>query len=333
MHFYPNIRNILFWFDPERVHHMTLSMLNLAYKMGLLKKLYKPVDNPREIFGISITNPVGLAAGFDRHIEYVPALAQLGFGFIEVGTITKRPQAGNPRPRLFRIPQKEALINRMGFPSKGLAHALAQLKKLQFNGVLGINIGKNKDTPNDEAIAEYVTLFTALSPYASYITINISSPNTQGLRDWQQKDALFKLLQALKKAQGTLASKKYVPLVVKISPDLSPGEVQEMADVFLDQKVDGVIATNTTLSRDSIQDASLAQERGGLSGRPLGHRANEIISELGQYLRDDIPIIGCGGIMDETSAKAKLQAGAKLLQIYTGLIYAGPGLIEKLAKL
>jgi dihydroorotate dehydrogenase len=285
--------------------------------------------------GLTFPNRVGLAAGLDKNADYVDALAALGFGFIEVGTITPRPQQGNPQPRLFRLTEQKAVINRMGFNNKGIEHAVRQLEKTRYRGILGINIGKNKDTPLDKAIDDYLTGFRALWKYASYITINISSPNTPGLRDLQHGDMLDSLLAALKQEQARIAAqeKKYVPLVVKISPDLSAQELQELASVLLQRQVDGVIATNTTLRRDGTEQSPFTKEAGGLSGKPLEKLSTQIISQLCAALQDKIPVIASGGVMDRQSAADKLNAGAKLLQVYTGFIYGGVNIISELGKL
>lgn len=282
--------------------------------------------------GLTFPNIVGLSAGFDRNGEAIDALSSLGFGFIEIGTVVPKPQSGNPLPRLFRLIKEEALINRIGFASKGMDYVAAQLEKRKYQGILGINIGKNKETPNEHAIDDYLQVFQKLWRYASYITINISSPNTPGLRALQQTEALTALLQRLKQAQQTIADQqqKYVPLVVKISPDLSTEEITSLANVLLQLHIDGVIATNTTLDRTGVKGAPFASETGGLSGRPLTTRSTEVIKQLNLILQDKLPIIASGGVMDQASGQAKLQAGAKLLQIYTGFIYQGPQLIQAL---
>lgn len=328
---YPLVRTFLFLLPPEHAHQWTLNVLKKSYEKGLLENRFNFPQQQIKLFGITMKNGIGLAAGFDRHIEYVDALSQLGFGFIEVGTITLKPQTGNPMPRLFRVPKEHALINRMGFPSKGLGHALQQLENKSFSCPIGINIGKNRETPIEHAIDEYVTLFNALAPHANYITMNISSPNTEHLRDLQHKDILRPLLRAMKSAQARLKIKKYVPLVIKISPDMSEEEVEDLAQIVVEEGIDGVIATNTTIQRPSfLQDNSY--EKGGLSGAPLEDIANKTLILLRAKL-GEIPIIASGGIMDEASALKKLELGAKALQIYTGLIYSGPSLIRRLSSL
>lgn len=329
--FYSLIRKFLFTLDPETAHAFSLKTLRLASQLGLTRFFVDKVPaQPKTVMGLSFPNPIGLSAGFDRNGDYINALAALGFGFIEIGTVIPSAQPGNPRPRVFRIPQHEAIINRMGFASKGLDYVIERLAQTRYQGILGINIGKRKDTPNTKAIEDYTLGFRSLAHYASYITINISSPNTQGLRDLLKPDYLVDLLKALKlEQQHFLATqKKYVPLVIKISPDLTHQEIIEVANSLLVSQVDGVIASNTTLSRDGIA----INEAGGLSGRPLFARNKIVIKTLAEQLQERIPIIASGGIMDENSAQLAMQEGASLLQIYTGLIYQGPGLIKRLAK-
>lgn len=333
--FYSLIKKCLFQLDTERSHSFALKSLRIANQLGLSSLLAKKISNPQQLLGLTFPNPVGLAAGLDKNADYVDALAALGFGFIEIGTVTPKPQVGNPQPRLFRLIKEDAIINRMGFNNEGIEHVIRRLEQTQYRGILGINIGKNKDTPLDHAIDDYLIGFQQLWKFASYITINISSPNTPGLRDLQQGDFLSALLTALKKEQTSIvqAQQKYVPLVVKISPDLSEQAVHELADILLQQKIDGVIATNTTISREGVENSPYVNEAGGLSGKPLQARSTLVIKQLHTILQDNIPIIASGGVMDEASAREKYQAGAKLLQIYTGFIYRGPQLIERLAKL
>lgn len=329
---YKLLKPFLFKLDPERAHSLTLQGLQYGYQLGLLH--FPRINNPRTIMGLTFANPIGLAAGLDKNGEYIDALASLGFGFLEIGTVTPRPQLGNERPRLFRLIDDEAIINRLGFNNKGMDYVAKRLTQISYRGVLGINIGKNRDTPNEHAVDDYVSCFRKLVPFASYITINISSPNTQGLRDLQQYEALTLLVSKLKAEQTLYADQhKYVPLVVKISPDLSAADLEAIARVCLEQGVDGVIATNTTLDRDHLQDKTLAREAGGLSGKPLFAKSTHIIELLHEMVQDKIPIIGVGGVSDVESAKAKYAAGASLLQIYSGLIYQGPKLISELARL
>jgi dihydroorotate dehydrogenase len=321
---YEFIKPILFKFDAERAHHITLAGLQLAYQLGLTSFLPKMPSAPREFFGLSFPNRIGLAAGMDKNADYVDALASLGFGFIEVGTVTPRPQIGNPRPRVFRLVQEEAILQWLGFNNKGVDHMAAQLEKCRYRGVLGINIGKNSNTPNDQAMNDYLYCFRRLWKYASYIAVNVSSPNTLGLRDLQAKEVLFHLLFALKDEQKNIhiSHQKYVPLLVKISPDLSAEAIADVADVVMKLNIDGVIATNTTINHEG--------EKGGVSGKPLQYLNTAVIRQLHSKLRDNIPIIAVGGIMDKSSAQEKFAAGASLLQVYTGLIYRGPNLIREL---
>ena len=303
--------------------------------MGLTKLIYPSFSQPRTIMGLTFPNPVGLAAGLDKNGDYIDALGALGFGFIEIGTVTPKPQIGNPKPRLFRLTEQEAIINRMGFNNKGIEHVVSRLEKTKYKGILGINIGKNKDTPLEKAIDDYLTGFRAFWKFASYITINISSPNTPGLRDLQQDDLLKSLLCVLKQEQQSvlLNHKKYVPLVVKIAPDISEEELHSIAAVLLKEKVDGVIATNTTIQREGVENSPYAKEAGGLSGKPLLTRSTQVISHLNAVLQDQIPIIASGGVMDEQAAQQKYAAGAKLLQVYSGFIYSGPGIVKRLASI
>lgn len=323
---YSLIRKLLFLLDPEQSHTIALQGLKLAHRLGVSRLLRVISHQPVTVMNLTFKNPIGLAAGLDKNADYVDALAALGFGFIEIGTVTPKPQAGNPKPRLFRLAKEEAIINRMGFNSKGVEYVAKQLAKIKYRGVLGINIGKNKDTPQDKSVEDYLIGFRALWQFASYITINISSPNTPGLRDLQQVDSLNELLSALKAEQKTLP--RYVPLVVKISPDLDDQALNEVATVLLQQKIDGVIATNTTLSRQGVEDSPFAKEAGGLSGRPLCARSTEVIKQLKTMLQDRIPIIASGGVMDKTAIQEKFTAGASLVQVYSGFIYAGPGILK-----
>jgi len=330
---YSLLKKILFSLDPEHAHHVALKSLKWAHISGL-SRFFTPISyTPRTVMNLTFPNPIGLAAGFDKSGDYVDALGDLGFGFIEVGTVTPKPQLGNPKPRLFRLTEKEAIINRMGFNNKGMEHLARQLEKTSYRGILGINIGKNKDTPLDSAVNDYVLGFRTLWKFASYITINISSPNTPGLRDLQQDDLLSPLLSTLKQEQQSvlLNQKKYVPLVVKISPDLSLQELHSVAAVLLKEQIDGVIATNTTLYRDGVEDSPYAQESGGLSGRPLEARSTHLLAQLHTILQDKIPIIASGGVMDKNTAEAKFKAGAALVQIYSGLIYSGPEIIKNVS--
>jgi len=330
-------RKLLFLLDPETSHTFALKSLKILYRLRLLNFIFpKPsLSSPQILMGLSFPHTVGLAAGLDKNAEYIDTLAALGFGFIEVGTITPRPQAGNSKPRLFRLINDEAIINRMGFNNKGVEYAVNQLKNVKYKGILGINIGKNRDTPNEKAAEDYLYCFKQLWPYASYMTINISSPNTAGLRDLQEPAALASLLHTLKNEQMLVHSQhgKYIPLVVKIAPDLTNEAVDDLAEILMNEKIDGVIATNTTLSRDGLTDQIQANETGGLSGKPLQAKSTAVIRQLRKHLANDFPIIAAGGIMDAASAEEKINAGANLLQVYTGFIYKGPGIIKELAQL
>lgn len=327
---YSVLQKILFKLDPEVAHHLTLEGLRLLHFLHLIK-MPRMTSNPRDIMGLHFPHPIGLAAGLDKNGDYIEALAALGFGFVEIGTVTPKPQEGNPRPRLFRLPKAQAIINRMGFNSKGLDYVVERLKKTKYKGILGVNIGKNRETPIENALDDYRIGFTCVAPYASYVTINISSPNTASLRELQQGDLLRELLKALKQEQAQ--QKKYVPLVVKIAPDLNQQEIEVMSDIFLSEKVDGVIATNTTLSRAGVEDLPHANEAGGLSGKPVRALSTQTIKQFSALLKNQIPIIGCGGIFDVQDAREKFSAGASLIQVYTGLIYRGPALLSEIAGL
>jgi dihydroorotate dehydrogenase len=319
----------LFRLDPETAHHLSLAALQAAQRLHLLGGRRFPA--PRTVMGITFPNPVGLAAGLDKDGEYIDALAALGFGFIEVGTVTPRAQPGNPRPRLFRLPAARAIINRMGFNNRGVDNLLANVRRARYGGVLGINIGKNFDTPVERAVDDYLIGLRKVYPHATYVAVNISSPNTPNLRQLQHHDALHDLLRTLKAEQGRLAQHhgKYVPLAVKIAPDLDAAAVADIAALVRDQGIDAVIATNTTLARDGVDQLTHGGEAGGLSGAPLTLRATEIVRQLHAVLRDDIPLIAVGGIMTAADAVAKIQAGASLVQIYSGFIYRGPALIRE----
>lgn len=329
---YSLIQKALFCLPAEASHTLTLPLMDFSHRLGLLPLVRRlpPVVPPVEIMGISFPNPVGLAAGLDKNAEHIDALAALGFGFIEVGTLTPRPQPGNAKPRLFRLRPESAIINRMGFNNKGIDHALTQIARSAYRGVLGINIGKNFDTPVERAAEDYLICMRKCYQAASYIVVNLSSPNTPGLRSLQFGDDLRRLLGLLKAEQASLAEKhgKKVPLVVKIAPDLDDGEVQLIANALLDYEIDGVIATNTTLDRSLVSGSAYREEAGGLSGAPLTDRSTHLIQVLHQALSGKIPIIGVGGIMSGEDARAKIDAGASLVQLYSGFIYAGPELIR-----
>lgn len=330
---YRLLRPLLFKIDPELAHHITFNAIELIRTIGLLKKT-RIICQPCNLMGLSFPNPVGLAAGLDKNGEHLDALAALGFGFLEVGTVTPRPQPGNPKPRIFRVPEAKAMINRLGFNNLGVDQVIENIKNSDYRGVLGINIGKNFDTPLDKAVDDYQIGLEKVYCYASYVTVNISSPNTQNLRQLQTADALDHLLSQLKYKQNQLAQKygKYVPIVIKIAPDLESPQIESIASLLVKHRMDGVIATNTTISRNSIEHLPIAQESGGLSGTPLTQRATEVIHQLHCLLQDSIPIIGVGGIMSANDAQDKLRAGASLIQLYTGLIYQGPELVKEIAR-
>lgn len=331
--FYKLLQRWLFKCDPEWSHDFSLQQLRRFARtpFALLWK-QRIANKPTRVMGIDFPNPVGLAAGLDKNGECIEAFAQMGFGFIEIGTVTPRAQAGNPAPRMFRIPEREALINRMGFNNKGVEHLVQQVRASKFKGVLGINIGKNKDTDEANAIADYTFCMERVYPLASYITVNISSPNTPGLRAFQHGQALDELLAALKQKQQELAKthNRYVPLAVKVAPDLSDDEISAMAQAFQRHQIDAVIATNTTLDRESVQGLEHADEAGGLSGAVLAERSTSVVKAFYAILGEDIPIIAVGGIHSPETAQEKFAAGAKLVQIYTGFIYSGPGLIKQI---
>ena len=327
---YDLLRPLLFAFDPETAHTISLSTLQHLQNLGLLPG-HSYACKSRKIMGLNFPNPVGLAAGLDKNGTYIDALAKLGFGFIEVGTVTPRPQPGNPRPRLFRLTQAQAIINRMGFNNHGVDHLIENIKRSNFQGILGINIGKNFDTPVDQAGEDYLICLRKTYRYASYVTINISSPNTRNLRQLQNTTELDRLLHLLKTEQIKLSNQygKYTPLVIKIAPDLDSSQLEAIARLLMKHQIDGVIATNTTISRQNLEHLPFADEAGGLSGAPLKSLSTEVIRKLHTLLQETIPIIGVGGIMSAEDAKEKTAAGASLIQIYTGLIYHGPDLIRQ----
>lgn len=333
--FYPAIRKVLFQFDAETIHELTIKGLKSTGKSPLNRLYKQQVQNkPVTVMGINFPNPVGLAAGLDKNGECINAFSAMGFGFVEVGTVTPRPQPGNDKPRIFRLPTANAVINRMGFNNKGVDYLVSQVHAANFNGVLGINIGKNKDTPEENAKDDYLHCMRKVYDLASYITVNISSPNTPGLRSLQYGDALNELLSALKAEQGILTEKygKYVPLAVKIAPDLSSDEVKSIAKSLIDNGIDGVIATNTTLSREGVEGLEFGDEQGGLSGQPVKDKSTQVIKLLSEALDNKLPIIGVGGIASSDDANEKLQAGASLIQVYTGFIYQGPPLVKNIVN-
>ncbi|MEE8481730.1 MAG: dihydroorotate dehydrogenase (quinone) [Acidiferrobacterales bacterium] len=337
---YPLLRTLLFLLDAETSHRLTLTFLRIVNKIPgmamLLRALYRPQSKALavDIMGLHFPNPVGLAAGLDKNAECTRVMSNLGFGGVEIGTVTPRPQPGNETKRLFRLPQHRALINRMGFPSIGIDAFLNNLRRNNKSGVVGINIGKNKNTPNDKAIDDYLSAFRATYSSADYIAINISSPNTPNLRDLQSSDALDDLLKALKHEQIMLGKTLgiYVPIALKISPDLDQAELVAIADMVLKHKLDAIIATNTTIDRDGVEGELLATEIGGLSGRPLKEKSTQVVRILYNHLKGKIPIIGVGGIENANDAWDRLVAGADFLQIYTGFIFEGPAIIKRICR-
>jgi len=335
MNLYPLLRPLLFSLDPETAHEVTLKLLNAAHVSGAGKLIYPAIeDKPVNVMGLSFKNPVGLAAGMDKNGDYITALAALGFGFVEIGTVTPRPQPGNPKPRLFRLPEHEAIINRMGFNNLGLDHLLNRVKQSDYNGILGINIGKNFGTPVENAVDDYLIGLRKAYASASYIAINISSPNTINLRQLQRGDEIKALIAALKEEQLKLQQEHgvYVPLAIKIAPDLTDDEIAHIAGLLLEFDIDSVIATNTTIARDMIADHPLAHEAGGLSGAPVREKSTLVVRGLATELQGKVAIIAAGGILSASDAREKLKAGASLVQIYSGLIYRGPQLIEDIVK-
>ena len=334
---YALARPLLFSLDAEEAHNLTLPALRRAAGLGLTRMLRRPLPDPRTVMGITFPNPVGLAAGLDKDGAYIDGLAALGFGFIEIGTVTPRAQPGNPKPRMFRLPEASAIINRMGFNNSGVDAFVRNVQASTFyrnrEGVLGLNIGKNADTPIERAADDYLHCLEKVYPYASYVTVNISSPNTKNLRQLQGASELDALLATLKDAQQRLADrhKRYVPMLLKIAPDVDGEQVKNIADALLRHRFDGVIATNTTISRDAVKGLRHAEEAGGLSGAPVFNASNQVIRSLKAELGDTLPIIGVGGILSGADARAKVDAGAALVQLYSGLIYRGPALIRECA--
>ena len=330
---YSLARPFLFGLDAERAHGLGLAALETAYRTGLNPLLTtRPKPFPTKAFGLTFPNPVGLAAGLDKNGAHVDALLALGFGFVEVGTVTPRPQSGNPKPRMFRLPEHEAVINRLGFNNEGVDALVRNVERAQRrHGLLGINIGKNKDTPNESAEDDYLLCLERVYPLADYVTVNISSPNTAGLRELQEEQSLRRLIGTLREAQEKYAGLhgKRVPMLVKIAPDLSDHDIEAAARVLSELQVDGVIATNTTVSRIAIEGAAHAGEVGGLSGRPLMGQSTTVLRMLRTRLPESIPMIGVGGILSGADAVTKMAAGAALVQCYTGLVYRGPALVNE----
>lgn len=327
---YALLRPLLFKLDAEQAHHFTLDGLARAYRLGLLQKVAHHTC-PTTLMGLSLPNPIGLAAGLDKNGQYIDALAALGFGFIEIGTVTPKAQAGNPKPRLFRVPEHQAVINRMGFNNQGIDAMIQNIEKSRFNGILGINIGKNATTPIENAADDYLICLEKAYAHAGYITVNISSPNTQNLRALQGSDELSALLSALKNKQAHLAAAhgRYVPLAVKIAPDLNEQQVADIAHAAMQTEIDGIIATNTTIDKSALGHHPLAGEQGGLSGAPVREASNRVLKQLLAELEGRLPVIGVGGILSGADAAAKLHMGAAAVQVYSGLIYRGPALVKE----
>ena len=331
--FYDIARRYMFSRDAEWAHDFALNNLRRFANTPLSAAWSQTVaDKPVNFLGLDFKNPVGLAAGLDKNAECIDAFGQMGFGFLEVGTVTPRPQPGNDKPRIFRLPDAHAVINRMGFNNKGVDNLVSNVKAAKYSGILGINIGKNKDTSNEQGKDDYIHCMRKVFEHASYITVNISSPNTPGLRDLQYGDALDDLLESLKSEQMDLIAKhnKSVPMLVKIAPDIDAVQVAQIAESLTKNRIDGVIATNTTLERTAVQGMQYAEEAGGLSGRPVREKSTFVVDELRRITDGKLPIIGVGGIDSAESAKEKFSAGADLVQVYTGFIYEGPGLVKRI---
>ncbi len=332
---YSFFRKFLFRLDPETSHQLTLQLLRIAgnfpFSNWLITQLYQTESKPVQAFGLTFKNPIGLAAGYDKDGIAIRGLAALGFGHIEIGTVTPEPQAGNPRPRVFRLVEDEAVINRMGFPSRGAEFVSKQVsvKRAKSSVVVGVNLGKNKDTPLEEAAGDYVKLMKVFAPLADYLTINISSPNTVGLRRLQNREMLEKLLNRIRLERGNGNLKR--PILVKISPDMAEEELDDAIGVILDQKMDGIIATNTTLAREGLR-SRLGSETGGLSGNPLKGRSEAVLSQVVKLVNGKVPIVSVGGIASLDDAKKRLALGASLVQLYTGLVYRGPRLVRQIVK-
>ncbi len=336
MNFYPIVKPFLFQLDAETAHDITLKGLKWAEKTGVLNSYAKPPTcASRQVMGLTFPNPVGLAAGLDKNGAVIDGMAALGFGFIEIGTVTPRAQPGNAKPRLFRVTKAQGVINRFGFNNLGVDNLVNNVKAAKFNAgfanqILGINIGKNFDTPIENAVDDYLICMQKVYEHASYITVNISSPNTKNLRALQEKEALSSLLASLKLEQQKLAQQhgKYVPITLKIAPDLTQAQVIEIADLLMQHQIDGVIATNTTLARNAIKGMKNSKETGGLSGAPVRNQSTIVIQQLSKQLQGALPIIGVGGIFSGADAVEKIAAGASLVQVYSGLIYKGPKLVH-----
>lgn len=329
------IRPFLFLFDPEKVHHFTFSFLKTSFKFSLIKRIVTKVysvDNQNlktNIFGLEFKNPLGLAAGFDKNAKLIDELACFGFGFIEIGTVTPKPQAGNSKKRLFRLKKDKAIINRMGFNNDGVDAIVKRLKKVKSDIIIGGNIGKNKTTPNENAVADYVLCFTKLFDYVDYFVVNVSSPNTPNLRALQDKKPLSKILNSLQEINNNKETRK--PILLKIAPDLTKEQLMDIIAIVKETKIDGIIATNTTILRENLK-SDAKDEIGGLSGKPLKEKATEVVRFLNKKSGKAFPIVAVGGIFNAKDAKEKQEAGADLIQVYTGFIYEGPKMIKKILK-
>jgi dihydroorotate dehydrogenase len=330
---YTLARTALFKLDAEQAHELTIETFRRAPKLATAAFAGSAVDDPVDLIGLRFANRVGLAAGLDKNAECLDAWSRLGFGFVEIGTVTPRAQPGNPKPRMFRLPKHEALINRLGFNNKGADYVLSRIRESSYRGVLGINLGKNFDTPNERAAEDYIAGLRKLYGVASYVTINVSSPNTKGLRDLQGQAALRALLAAItvERTRLTDAHGKRVPLLLKIAPDLSDVQIAEAADVARGSGIDGMIATNTTIARPGLENDPIANEAGGLSGAPLRRMATDVLRKLRTRLGPDFPLVGVGGVASGDAAIERVEAGADLVQVYTGFIYRGPPLVRHCA--
>ena len=332
---YRLLRWLLFLLEPERAHAVSMALVELVYRLKLSRLLFgKRRRAPVKVFGLDFPNPVGLAAGLDKNGDHIDALAACGFGFIEVGTVTPKPQPGNPRPRVFRLVDDQAIINRMGFNNKGVEYVVSKVKASRRDCIIGINIGKNRDTPLQQAVDDYLSAFEQVYPHADYITVNISSPNTPGLRDLQHGEELDRLLKSLKRRQRELQAQHavYRPLLVKIAPDLTDEDIRQLVATLVGNDIDGVIATNTSSQRPPLKSKRFASEQGGLSGRPVRQQSDHVLGVLVHELGGRMPVIAVGGIMSAQDAARKLQAGAALVQIYTGFIFAGPDLVADICE-
>jgi dihydroorotate dehydrogenase len=332
---YSLLRPLFFSLDPEDAHNLSLRSLDLAYRLGLCRLIAGTAkDSPVSLMGLHFPNRVGLSAGLDKNGDHIDALGALGFGSVEVGSVTPRPQPGNPRPRIFRLTKANAIINRLGFNNLGVDYLVENMRRARYRGILGVNIGKNLDTPISAAEGDYLLCLERVYAYASYVTVNVSSPNTKNLRQLQAVDALDSLLAAIVRTRDRLARVhgKRMPLALKIAPDLDDDEISAIARLLVDHGIDAVIAANTTISREAVKDLPHGNESGGLSGAPVFDRSNHVIRQLATELAGRIPIIGAGGILSGADARAKIDAGASMVQIYSGLVFRGPRLISEIRR-